>query len=397
MKKFMIPLLILGVALVSSCKNDKKTDNNDKIITISGSVSNADGKDLILQRLTPKTVTAIDTVSLKDDGTFNLTDTSSKSEFYRLVIDNEAIFIIANAKDDIKITAKAPLISKNYTVEGSKESQLVKDMNEHLMETADSLQKLNMQYQEAMKKGDEKSKDLLNRFNGIAAELLEREQVYLTDLINNNEESLIVYLALYQSFGRATVFTYPADKAIFNSVLSKLETHHADNPFTAALKSDIQKMEMAQQQQQANQQGGFLIGDIAPDITLNSPEGKSISLHSLRGQYVLLDFWASWCRPCRMENPNLVATYNKYKNNGFTIFQVSLDKTKEDWINGIANDNLNGWYHVSDLKFWNSAAARQYGIQSIPSNFLLDPEGKIIDINLRGEELGAKLNEIFKK
>ncbi len=396
MKKFMIPLLILGVALVSSCKNEKKTDNNDKIITISGSISNADRKDLILQRLTPKTVTAIDTVSLKDDGTFNLTDTSSKSEFYRLVIDNEAIFIIANVKDKIKVTAKAPLISRNYTVEGSKESQLVKDMNERLMETADSLQKLNMLYQEAAKEDVAKAQALGNKFNGIATELFENEKAYLTDLINNNEESLIIYLALFQSFGRASIFTYPEDKEMFNSVLSKLETHHAENPFTAALKSDIQKMEMAQQQQ-ANQQGGFLIGDIAPDITLNSPEGKSISLHSLRGQYVLLDFWASWCRPCRMENPNLVSTYNKYKNNGFTIFQVSLDKTKEDWVNGIANDNLNGWYHVSDLKYWNSAAARQYGVQSIPSNFLLNPEGKIIDINLRGEELGAKLNEIFKK
>ncbi len=139
------------------------------------------------------------------------------------------------------------------------------------------------------------------------------------------------------------------------------------------------------------------IGSIAPDFVQNNPEGKPVRLSSFRGKYVLLDFWASWCGPCRQENPNVVSVYNQYKDKNFTVLGVSLDRpdARKAWLKAIEDDKLS-WTQVSDLKYWKNAVAMQYGIQAIPQNFLLDPEGKIIAKNLRGEELRLKLADLIK-
>jgi len=133
------------------------------------------------------------------------------------------------------------------------------------------------------------------------------------------------------------------------------------------------------------------IGKIAPDFVQNDTADKPVALQDFRGKYVLIDFWASWCVPCREENPALIAAWQKYKDKNFTVLSISLDNKKELWLQAIQKDRLTSWTHVSDLKFWDNAIARQYGIGSVPSNFLLDPEGRIIAKNLRGEGLEKQL------
>jgi peroxiredoxin len=140
---------------------------------------------------------------------------------------------------------------------------------------------------------------------------------------------------------------------------------------------------------------GTMVGYTATNFTQATPDGKKVSLTDFRGKYVLIDFWASWCKPCRMENPNVVAAYNRYKDKGFTVLGISMDSNRDPWLAAIQQDNLT-WTHISDLKGWGNEVGKMYNVTGIPQNFLIDKEGKIIAKDLRGAQLEEKLAEIIK-
>jgi len=178
---------------------------------------------------------------------------------------------------------------------------------------------------------------------------------------------------------------------IYRSI--NLENPQEVQSLIAKLSSDLQQTdEIIEIRKQAEENEKFMKGVKAPDFAQADTNGNVVTLSSLQGKYVLIDFWASWCKPCRAQNPSLVRLYQKYRDNGFTILGVSLDSKKEPWLKAIEKDKLE-WHHVSDLQFWNNAVAKQYKISHVPQNYLLNSEGVIIGKNLGEDELDELLQK----
>jgi peroxiredoxin len=190
-------------------------------------------------------------------------------------------------------------------------------------------------------------------------------------------------------------------KELFKATLSALEGAHADNSFYRQVNGQYDRankprtIDMTQKPKRGAKNGKYATGDMAPDIVMNDPSGVERKLSDLRGKVVLVDFWASWCGPCRRENPNVVRAYAKYRDQGFEVFSVSLDSKADRWASAIEQDQLTWTNHVSDLKGWRNAAAQDYGISSIPHTMLIDRDGSILATHLRGSALESSLRGIF--
>lgn len=196
-------------------------------------------------------------------------------------------------------------------------------------------------------------------------------------LISKYPDSPVAAYFLYR------YFTYQLSLDDLKATRAKISPALADCPYVKDLDGIIKQLEHVQ------------IGQVAPEFSLPDTAGVSVALSDFRGKYVLLDFWASWCPPCRRENPNVVKAFQQYKDKNFTIIGISLDRDRKKWLKAIADDRLT-WTHVSDLKYWDSEIPALYGVRGIPANVLLDPEGVIIAKNITGEDLQNTLKEVIK-
>jgi thiol-disulfide isomerase/thioredoxin len=246
---------------------------------------------------------------------------------------------------------------------------------------------------------------LMKMYQGMVAENQKRQNEYAEAEKKKDQKKLAEIMAGYEKSGAA--FSQKV-KAMLPSMGVSMATLFATNFIdpqtdfktldTLARKFEKERPNMKQAQVfvgNVKRMRGVQIGDVAPEIAIPDTLGRELKLSSLKGKYVLIDFWASWCGPCRQENPNVVQVYKKYKDRGFTILSVSLDDNKASWLKAIAKDGLT-WSHVSELKKWNSVVAQTYGVNGIPAAFLLDKDGKVIAKNLRGDALEAKLAEVMK-
>ncbi|GGG98695.1 TlpA disulfide reductase family protein [Pedobacter zeae] len=234
-----------------------------------------------------------------------------------------------------------------------------------------------------------------SEFGKLTAE--QRKDKALTEAIYKRYETASKELEpIYIGFARSNPQSYVSLSAISQIATSESAQPEAEKAY-AALSQDLKDSKSGRDiSTYFNAVKNTKIGLRAIDFTQNDVNDKPVKLSDFKGKYVLVDFWASWCGPCRQENPNVVAAYNQYKDKGFTVLGVSLDQPgkKEAWLKAIADDQL-AWTHVSDLKFWDNAVAKQYGIRSIPANFLIDPNGKIVAKGLRGEALKEKLASLL--
>ncbi|MBI5541195.1 MAG: AhpC/TSA family protein [Bacteroidia bacterium] len=359
--------------------------------TITGKVTGGKGKVIFLSS-SSKT----DSVKIEDDNSFSFEGKISEADFFNLYFNKlNPILLYIDSVDNITIETDTTNFANNYKVTGSKTSEQIKELQENLNASFLKIQKF---YDEKVVTADSASMDSMRTlFNNESNAIIVNHRQSVFNFIKNNPSSFACLPAIYQSFdSRNPVFSYEMDAPYFHLIDSALMAKSPNSKHTKEYHSQIVelKQQFAQQQMQNNKAQE---GMEAPDFEVPSPEGNMIKLSSFRGNYVLLDFWASWCSPCRQENPAVLQAFNQFQKKGFRVFQVSLDKDKNEWTKAIQKDNLWQWKHGSDLQYWNCAPAKLYGVQSIPSNFLIDPKGKIVAKNLRGQDLINALTEIYKK
>lgn len=370
MKKLLI--LALNLAILSGCEA-QKNKNGEGTTVISGNIENSKGANMYFESLSLEGAKLIDSVLIDDKGYFEFHFTPSEAGFFRLAYSpsNYGVLVIKDG-DKINLTANADNIDASVKVTGSEETQHLHALNKILMGTYTQMEQARQQMMLAQQTQ-----------NASAYQQSVANQYRINNEMTAQLKSFIdTSLGFLTSLAALERLDFNADYDYFKKVADGLEKNYGNTSHYKSLKQRVDAM------------AKLAIGAQAPEISLNNPAGKSIPLSSLQGNYVLIDFWASWCGPCRKENPNVVRLYEKYHSKGFEVYSVSLDKDKTAWESAIAQDKLT-WTHVSDLGFWQSSIVPVYNIESIPQTYLVDKEGKIIAKNLRGAELESKLQEIF--
>lgn len=378
-------LLSCGSSSEGEVLEDQPADN----FTISGVIDDASGTSIYLEALSQQGSIAVAEGKVESDGKFKLKGNIPGMGIYQLRLGEAKDKIIPFTLvpgDKVKIHTSFSRFEVKPNVSGTEWSKVMNEyMDYFTVFLADQIALNALQ-------GKESEETIMAKYIAMRKPLdaFALEQMSLDP---DNPFNIILSTSATPNMGFKE--WDPKNLEVLKVVSEAYRKRYKDSPIAATMENQVFQIENAYNEYLAAESGTS--SNLAPEISMKTPAGKTLKLSSLRGKVVLIDFWASWCGPCRKENPNVVRLYNQYKDKGFTIFSVSLDQDAEAWKKAIASDGLIWPNHVSDLLGWNTPMTQLYGFQGIPHTVLIDKEGNIIGTGLRGESLEQKLKEIFSK